>query len=69
MPCCEPIYHSFVNESVSNVPFNGNVPTVTIAYLVAGQWNISVATSVTMAGGIVTVDHGGSATGIIKIVQ
>lgn len=67
MACCDTVYKSFVNETSTTIPFAGVVPTVTVQYLINGEWNVSVATSVTIANGIVTVDHGGPATGIIKL--
>jgi len=69
MACCEVIYRTFVNEAVTTVPFTGAVPTVTISYLLDGEWSVSVATVVKIVGGSVVIDHGGIATGLIKILQ
>lgn len=59
----------FANETETTIPYQGDVPTVTVAYLEDGVWNISVATVVRMIGGNVIVTHGGPATGVIKIIE
>lgn len=69
MSCCNITYRTFVNEAVTTIPYTGAVPTVTVSYLVDGEWNISVATSIKLVGGNIVVDHGGIATGVVKVIN
>lgn len=70
MSCqCQTIYHTFVNETESTVPFAGAVPTVTVSYLIDGEWLVSVAVVVKLQAGAVFVAHGGPSTGVIKIMS
>lgn len=70
MSCqCQTVYQTFVNETESTVPFTGSVPTVTVAYLIDGEWLVSVATVVKLQAGQVFIAHGGPSTGVIKIMQ
>lgn len=70
MTCCPTIEQTFVNESTTTVPYTGNKPTVTVAYLIDGVWQAAgVATPITITETEVVVDHGGNQTGVIKLVQ
>lgn len=78
MPCCNPLIQSFFNEAVTTIGYSpsmqeqyGDAPKVSVyywdgtRYLAAG-----VFTSISFTGypvTSVTVDHGGSSTGIVKL--
>lgn len=74
MSCCPQSITSFAGVSVTNVHYNGEYgaePTVTVVYYQDGAWRSQgVATGVSLIGtpvNTVRVDHGGPATGIIKL--
>ena len=69
MSCCNNTYHTFVNVATTSVPQTGAVPTVTVSYLIDGEWHISVATSIKLVAGFIEIDHGGVSTGVIKVIQ
>lgn len=69
MPCCQISLTPFVNESTTTVPYSGDRPTVSVSYLIDGIWQVFVGTVVKLLAGSVVVDHGGPATGVLKIVQ
>lgn len=69
MTCCPTIIQTFANESTTTVPFTGAKPTVTVSYLVDGVWiAIGVATNIKISDTQVVVDHGGPATGLVKLI-
>ena len=69
--CCNTIEQTFVNATSTTIPYTGNKPTVTVAYLIDGVWQAAgVATPITITDSEVVVDHGGiNSTGVIKLVQ
>lgn len=68
MSCCAESITTFAGVPSTTVPYNGNKPTVTVLYLIDGVWTAAgVATSIKITGTQVIVDHGGPATGIIKL--
>ena len=69
MTCCTITITPFVSESVTTIPYTGERPTVTVSYLIEGIWQVFVAAVVKLLAGSVVVDHGGPATGVVKIVQ
>jgi hypothetical protein len=80
MTCCQTTYKPFANVSQTILPWSGNRPTVTVSYLVDGVWvAMGVQTVINIFNGgdpnapadvpVVVVDHGGPATGVVKMVQ
>lgn len=74
MSCCPESITTFAGASSTTVPYNGEYgsnPKVTVLYLQDGLWVASgIMTQIAMIGTPVTqvkVDHGGPATGIIKL--
>lgn len=68
MSCCEYIYRTFVNEAVTTIAYTGDVPTVSILYLIDGEWTMGVAQVIKLVGGNIVIDHGGISTGVAKII-
>jgi hypothetical protein len=79
MTCCQTTYKPFANVSQTILPWSGNRPTVSVSYLVDGIWMaMGVQTVITFVGGegpetttdpAIVIDHGGPATGVVKMVQ
>lgn len=79
MTCCQVTYKPFANQSITTLPWAGNRPTVTVSYLIDGVWMaMGVQTVITFVGGVgptsttdpaVVINHGGPATGVVKMVQ
>jgi len=71
--CCALSTKSFVNELVTNMAYAGaELPKVKVMYLDTdtGQWIAAgILTRIEIEGGIITVDHGGPASGIIQLIQ
>jgi hypothetical protein len=68
MSCCPESITTFAGVSSTTVPYNGARPTVTVLYYDNGQWvSAGMGTVVKVTGTQVIVDHGGPATGIIKL--
>lgn len=71
MTCCESILQTFTEELITTVPYNGEFgdePQVDVMYLVGDEWHAAgVFTSISRTPTEITVDHGGEATGVIKI--
>lgn len=68
MTCCPENITSFAGVSSTYVSYSGQRPTVTVLYYNAGQWTAAgVATGIRITDTQVIVDHGGPATGIIKL--
>lgn len=70
MTCCTPNTTPFLSQAITVVPYTGTRPTVQVAYLqpdgsllVAG-----VFTQINIAGGNVTVDHGGLSSGFVTLL-
>lgn len=70
MTCCVTTIIPFVNQATSVVPYMGNKPTVSMYYNIEGVWQAAgVATAITYGAASVTIDHGGNATGVVKLIQ
>lgn len=78
MPCCNPTTIPFFNEASTTISYGpslqeqyGNAPKVTVVYWDGTQYVAAgIFTSIAFTGYPVTnitVDHGGSSTGIIKL--
>lgn len=76
MSCCTPIITTFVNAEQTVIPFGdlqkaiyGQVPNVKVLYLQDGEFIEATGfmTAITLDESQITVNHGGPATGIIKI--
>lgn len=68
MICCPQNITNFNNVSTTDVAFIGATPKVDVLYLVNGQWIAQgVSTSITLQPGNIHIDHGGPATGIVKL--
>lgn len=76
MSCCTPILTSFQNVATTTIPYPqslrdvyGNIPTIKIAYLENGEYKESTGfiTHVSLDTDQITIDHGGEATGVIKL--
>lgn len=69
MSCCAESITTFAGVSSTTVPYSGNKPMVTVLYMVDGVWTAAgVFTSIKITETQVIVDHGGVATGIIKLI-
>lgn len=71
MICCNVTIQSFLNQSSTTIPFTGQRPTVSVIYLQADGTFLQsgVMTQINIAGTQVVVDHGGPASGWIKLIQ
>ena len=70
MTCCTQILQPFTNESTTTVPYSGDKPTVSVSYFIDGVWQaMGVMTNWILTATGITVDHGGPATGIVKLIQ
>lgn len=70
MICCNPTIQSFASESISIVNYTGNKPTVSVAYLQTNGTfiTIGVMTQIQVTPTQVIIDHGGLASGYIKLI-
>lgn len=64
--CCSEQVTRFVNQTETNIPWVGDKPHVNVMYLIGGVWQKAVS-QITFASGYVSIDHGGEATGVVKI--
>jgi hypothetical protein len=80
VPCCNVTIQPFAGVAITAIPWIGDRPTITVSYLVNGVWEaIGVATNIRFIGEpgstelapgpTIIVDHGGIATGVVKLVQ
>ena len=70
---------TFAGVAITAIPWAGTRPTVSVSYLINGVWQDGVGTvirfigepgSLELAPGpTIIVDHGGIATGAVKMVQ
>lgn len=67
MSCCQENIFNFVGQAVTSVAFP-NPQTVEVLYKIDDVWTqAGIFTSITKSPTGVVVDHGGLATGVIKI--
>ena len=70
MVCCESNIITFVDDTVTTVAYNGEFgdePQIDVLYLIDGVWKgPGVFTNISRTPTVITVDHGGVATGFIK---
>lgn len=68
MVCCNTQTYNFINEAITVINTDVVNPFIEVFYLVDGTWiQAGVLTQVKYKDGIITVDHGGVATGVIKV--
>lgn len=70
MTCCEQNIIPFVEEDETIVPYAGEYgqePQVDVLYNIEGVWQAGVFTSIQRTPTEITVNHGGAATGVIKL--
>lgn len=70
MPCCVPIVKAFINQTATVVPITSGAPVVRVYYKnTDNTWTAGgVFTQISIIPGVsVTVDHGGPATGVVKV--
>lgn len=69
--CCDQNTTNFVNESVTTVAYGGEYgehPLVEVVYYDGVNWiQQGMFTQVRIEPGQIVVDHGGNATGLIKL--
>jgi hypothetical protein len=70
MTCCTTETVNFVDETETVVPFTGTRPSIEVAYLQPdGSFVLSgISTLITFGANSFTVNHGGPASGIIKLL-
>lgn len=67
MSCCTQNIHTFVNETVTVLPYTG-VPDVRVFYKVGESYEAAgVFTLISISPTQITIDHGGPATGVVKL--
>lgn len=71
MICCNVTIQSFLVQSITTIPYTGDKPTVSVIYLQPDGTFLQagVMTQINIIGSNVVVDHGGPASGFIKIMQ
>jgi len=71
MSCCSIITQVFTSEAITTVPYTGDKPTVSVIYLQPDGTFLSmgISTLIDIQAADVVVDHGGSASGIVKLLQ
>ncbi len=75
MACCEPIVQNFVDATTTDVTYGdyeralyGVKPEVTLLYLIGTEWVLGgVFTQVIYNADTITIDHGGTFTGYVKV--
>ena len=68
MLCCPEIIVPFNGVAETVVPYSGTSPLIQMVYSVGGQLIAQgVFTNWTLSAGTITFDHGGVASGFIKI--
>lgn len=68
MVCCNTQTYNFINETITVINTDVVNPFIEVFYLVDGNWTqAGVLTQVKYKDGVITVDHGGIATGVIKV--
>lgn len=71
MICCNITIESFLAQATTTIPYTGNRPTVSVIYLQADGTFLQagVMIQINIIGTDVVVDHGGIASGFVKIMQ
>lgn len=76
MSCCPPILTTFLDAEETIIPYPqslrdvyGNVPTIKVAYLENGIYKESAGfiTHIALDTDEIKINHGGPATGVIKL--
>lgn len=69
--CCDQNTTNFVNQSVTTIAYGGEYgerPLVQVVYYQDGAWvQQGISTQIIIEPGQIVVDHGGPATGLIKL--
>lgn len=68
--CCTVNTFPFTDEAVTTIPLDAGGPTVSVYYLQpdGSYQEAGLFTSITLTGTSIVVDHGGPATGFIKVL-
>jgi len=71
MSCCTITILPFAAALTTTIPYTGDKPTVSVIYLQADNTFLiaGVFTQINYIGSEVVVDHGGLASGYIKLLQ
>jgi hypothetical protein len=71
MSCCTVNITSFASEAITTIPWSGVRPTIDVAYLQAdGTFlQMGVFTQINFTTTDVIIDHGGTASGYVKLIQ
>lgn len=71
MSCCTNTIQSFLFASTTTVPYVGNRPTVSVIYLQSDGTFLAagVFTQINIQPTEVIIDHGGAASGVVKLMQ
>ena len=67
MICCNENITNFTNQTTTVIGYTEPKPLVTVLYLIDGQWRADIATGIKFVGANIVIDHGGPATGVVKI--
>lgn len=71
MPCCDVTTVIFVNQSITTIPWTTtDKPVVQVAYQQTdGTYNFSFFVNIKRTPTEIIIDHGGPATGVVKILN
>jgi len=71
MSCCKESIFSFVNQATTSVGYTGAKPTIQVLYLQPdGSFVQSgIFTQIQITATDIIIDHGGLATGTVKLLQ
>lgn len=71
MNCCNFTIQPFAAEAITTVPYTGVKPTVSVAYLQPDNTLLfnGVMTQINITTTDVIIDHGGIASGIVKLIN
>ncbi|MBA3830088.1 MAG: hypothetical protein H0X33_14195 [Taibaiella sp.] len=67
MSCCPTISKTFINQSVTAIPYSGDIPDVSVVYFIGGQLVIDSGSEIKFKDGMININHGGPASGFILI--
>lgn len=70
MSCCSTTIQPFASEAITTVPYTGTRPTIIVAYLQPDGTLLfnGVFTQINFTATDFIIDHGGLASGIVKLV-